>query len=309
MRIKVAVQTSSLELLSEALKSGCTAVRFGAEFCEQLLPDLSVLGKAYELACEKGKEFTYVTPRLSNAGIKKLGEQFSFLNEKGKVSVVVNDLGALNMLRRYPNLDPHLGRNLFLVPVRSPWAEGYIQKQDPSSEIGRWVRDLFSTTSLNYPATIELYRQYGCQKADVDWVPRTFPSLGSLVESGLSLSAHLHLVPMTFTRKCHMARFLGEENLETCSKPCLTRAFVLRNKVLEEYGVDFFLGGNTVFRLVQPSGRDIVDLEKIGVAELILTMNPITRIYTQGSIDSMISDMMEGAPDHIMRVPLSSRPS
>lgn len=297
--MKVSVQTNNLRLLREALKSDCSGVRFGSEFCEHLLPNLRILEKAHELACEKEKEFTYVTPRLSNAGIEKLKEQFPSLNEKGEISVVVNDFGALNILQHYPNLHPHLGRNLFLVPARSAWADGHIQSEEPSSERGRWVRDLYSSTSLNYQLTIELYRHYGCQRADVDWIPRILPSLSFLVENGLSLSAHLHLVPVTFTRKCHTARFLGEKSPETCSRPCLRRAFVLKNEALreyeEEFGLELFLSGNTVFRLVQPSPGDITDLQEAGVDELVLTLNPITRIDTAEEIDNLILTLCSAA--------------
>jgi hypothetical protein len=295
--MKVSVQTDNLKLFREALKSGCSSVRLGSEFCEHLLPTLAGLERVYELAHEEGKEFTYVTPRLSNAGIERLKEQLPALNEKGEVegrsspTVVVNDFGALNVLQHYPNLRPHLGRNLFLVPARSAWGDRHVESEDISTELGGWLNTLYSTTSLNYQATIELYRSYGCQRVDVDWVPRILPSLRSLVEKGLSLSVHLHLVPVTFTRKCHMARFLAEESPETCSMPCLRRAFVLKNEALKDYGLDFYLGGNTVFRLVQPSSGDILDLENAGVSELVLTLNPITRIDTARKIDDLISDL------------------
>jgi len=289
--MRISVQTDNLRLLREALKSSCHSVRFGSEFCENLLPTLKALERVYELACEAGKQFTYVTPRLSNAGIEKLREHLSFLSGKGEVRVLVSDFGALNILADYPDLRPHLGRNLFLVPARSAWAEGHVQGADPTSEIARWLHDLYSTTSLNYQATIDLYRSYGCQRADVDWIPWILPALRSLVEKGLSLSAHLHLVPVTFTRKCHMARFVGEQSPERCSRPCLSRAFVLRNEALREYGLDFFLGGNTVFRLVQPSPGDMLDLQEAGVSELVLTLNPITRIDSAQKIKDLISDM------------------
>ena len=327
--MRVSIQTSDIRLLREALKSECGGVRFGSEFCEQLLPSSHTLERAYEFSCENGKEFTYVTPRLSNAGIAKLKEQFPLLNEKGEIadhsspSVVVNDFGALNILHRYPNLHPHLGRNLFLVPARSAWAEGHLRDEEPSSEnqaqrrirdphsstslvaaldaasishMGDWVRDLYSTTSLNYHATIKLYQSYGCEKVDVDWIPRILPALGFLIEKGLSLSVHLYLVPVTFTRKCHTARFLGEKSPETCSRPCLRRAFMLRNEALQEYGVDFLLGGNTVFRLVQPSPGDVADLEKAGVAEFVVTMSPITRIDTSEKIDDFILAQCSALP-------------
>lgn len=295
--MKVSVQTDNLRLFGEALRSGCSGVRFGSEFCEHLLPTQAGLERVYELARAEGKEFTYVTPRLSNAGIERLKEQLPVLNEKGEAgdrsnpAVVVNDFGALNILQHYPNLRPHLGRNLFLVPARSAWGDRHVDSEGPSTELGGWLNTLYSTTSLNYRATIELYRSYGCQKADVDWVPRILPALRSLAEKGLSLSVLLHLVPVTFTRKCHMARFLGEKSPETCSMPCLQRAFVLKNEALRDYGLDFFLGGNTVFRLVQPSPEDILDLENVGVSEVVLTLNAITRIDTARKIDDLISDL------------------
>jgi hypothetical protein len=281
--MKTSIQIDNIGSLREALKSNCSGVRFGSEFCEHLLPNLGVLEKAYELVREGGKEFIYVTPRLSNAGIERLKEQLSFLSEKGEVRVVVNDFGALNVLRHYPRLRPHLGRHLYRLPARSPWTERYIEPTDPLSDEGRWIRDVYASTSLNFQPTIDLYRSYGCQGADVDWIARIFPSLGFLVRNGLSLSMHLFLVPVTFTRKCHTARFLEEKSPEECSRPCLGRALLLRNELLEAVGVDFFLHGNAVFRLVQPSPRDMLAVRDAGVAEVVLAINPITRMLTPTS--------------------------
>jgi hypothetical protein len=278
--MKTLVQTDNVGLIKEALRSNCSGVRFGSEFCERLLPTLGILEKAYDLVRKGGREFVYVTPRLSNAGIERLREQFSFLNEKGEVRVVVNDLGALVVLRHYPNLRPHLGRHLYRLPARSPWTERYIEPTDPLSDKGRWIRDVYASTSLNYRPTIDLYRSYGCQGADVDWIERIFPSLGFLVRNGLSLSMHLFLVPITFTRKCHTARFLEEKSPEECSRPCLSRAFLLKNELLEAVGVDFFLHGNAVFRVVQPSPREMLAAREAGVAEVVLTMNAITSMMT-----------------------------
>ena len=152
--MKLCVQTDNLRSFKEALSSHCSGVRLGSEFCEHLLPQRGELEEAYELAQKAGKEFTYVTPRLSNAGIEKLADQLAFLNEKEEVSIVVNDLGVLNALERYPNLHPHLGRHLLLVPARSPWVEQHLRREDISSQRRQWLRTLFSSTSLNYRATI-----------------------------------------------------------------------------------------------------------------------------------------------------------
>ena len=292
--INILAQTDNIRLLRQALGSNSSGVRYGSEFCEHLLPALGVLESAYESTREASKTFTYVTPRLSDAGIEKLHEHLSVLNQEGEVSIVVNDFGALSILAQYPRLHPHLGRHLFAVPARSPLADRQIQRNESLSggslsETERWVRDLYSTTSLNYQPTIAFYRDLGCRKADADWIPYLFPSLGSLVASGLTVSVHLHLVPVTFTRKCHTARFLGEQSPERCHRPCLRRAFVLTNEVLEALELEpYLLLGNAVFRLVQPSLEDLAALEGLGVDELVLTMNPLTRIDTTERINDLI---------------------
>ena len=287
----IAVQTDNIRTLREALKSHCTSVRFGSEFCEHLLPNLGVLGEAYELTREAGKAFTFVTPRLSNIGIHKLEEHLPFLSEEGEVSVVVNDFGAFDLLRDYPNLHPHLGRHLFMVPARSPWVERHLSRKGLPPQREEWIRALFASTSLNYLPTIRLYRRHGCQRADIDWAPQAFPSFRSLVEEGLRLSVLLHLVPATFTPRCHTARFLGEESPERCSRPCQSRAFLLRNEVLDSVGVRLYLHGNAVFRFVEPSKEGVADLRQLGVAELVLTMNPLVSISNAEKINSLISDL------------------
>ena len=73
--MEFSVQTDNLKSLQEAVNSKCSDIRFGSEFCEYKIPRLEELQKAYQTVCESNKTFTYVTPRLSNAGIKLLIKQ------------------------------------------------------------------------------------------------------------------------------------------------------------------------------------------------------------------------------------------
>ena len=286
--MKVSVQADDLRSFREALSSRCQGVRIGSEFCEILLPEQHELEQAHTLAQRADKEFTFVTSRLSDAGIERVRSQLAFLNERGASGVVFNDLGTLHILQRYPNLKPQVGRHMFLVPARTPWVDHHMLREDLSLRRREWLRNLFSSTSLNYRATIELYRRYGCERADVDWIPRIFPSLAFLTQNGLRLSVHLHLVPATLTRKCHTARFLGEVNPDACSKPCLQRAFLLKNEPLE---TELYLQGNAAFCLVEPSPKGVVELEENGVHELVLAMNPLTGIDGAEKIDRMMEDL------------------
>ncbi len=286
--MRLSIHASDLRSLRMALNSRCQSVRLGSEFCEILLPGLVELDEAMELAREAGKEFTYVTPRLSVAGIEALRQQLALMNDRGEAWIVFNDFGVLNILEHYPNLHPHLGRLLLLVPARTPWVAEHLQREDLTVRRREWLRSLFSSTSLNYGPTIERYRRYGCERADLDWIPRTFSSLSFLVQKGLHLSVHLQLVPATLTRKCHMARFLGEDIPEECSRPCLDRALLLRN---EGFGLELYLHGNAAHQLVEPRPEAVEQLRQVGVAELVLTMNPITRVDSAEEIDSMISKL------------------
>jgi len=300
--MRIAVQTENFKLLEEASTSSCDVIRFGPEFCEHNLPNQETLEKAYSIVTGESKEFTFVAPRLSNSGIERVRKLLTLLDEKGHVSVVFNDLGTLNILSNYKNLRPRLGRLMVRIPARSPWTEKIAQeglvavRRYPRVDqlisggffVKRWYEKLFSYTSLNYAPTIEFYKSHGVRDIEIDWIPRLFARFVPLRRQGLSVSVHLNHFPVTMTRKCHTARFLGEESPEECSRPCLKEAFVLRSYILD---VELFLLGNAVFSYVPPSPEDFKRLRKANVAEVILTMNPITNIERAEKIDSFIMSL------------------
>ena len=87
------------------------------------------------------------------------------------------------------------------------------------------------------------------------------------------------------TRKYHMARFLGEMDLDRCSRPCYTKAYSMENEYL---GVDMVLEGNTVYQLTEPDRNTAQQLAKRGVSELVLTLSPTTGVRTWEQIDSLV---------------------
>lgn len=285
--MKVSVQTDRFRMLEEIVRSGCDRVRFGSEFCEWKLLSLELLREAYGLAHEEGKEFAYVTPRVSDRSLGIIRGQLAFLNSKGHVDVVINDFGILNMLGRYPNLRPHLGRQLVYMPARCPWLQNALRHRVGFFERRRLAR-MYYQTGLNYAPTIHLYQKYGVEDIDVDWIPQSFPYFDFLMKNGLRVSVHMHLIPVAITRTCHTARFLGEREPESCPEPCNTRAFLLRQKTL---GIDLYMHGNVIFRLTEPSQRDVKRLYKQGVDEFVVTVNPITKIESRKKIDAFIQNL------------------
>lgn len=243
--MNIAVQTGSLPLLREALTSESRKMRFGSEFCMYALPSASALETAYTSTRDAGKDFAYVTPRFAVNYMDTVREHLGLLNELGETTVVVNDLGTLSILREFPALTPHLGRQLVYTPSRCPWKE--IIEHPVSYFTKRKVKKIFYQTRLNYGPTIDFFESQGVVDADADYIPEIFNNLGFLTQRNLQVSVHLYSVPVAMTRECYMARFLGVERLDQCSRPCYVKAYSMEN---EELDVDMYLHGNAVFKLV-----------------------------------------------------------
>ncbi len=288
--MKYTVHAETLTALREALASGCTGVRFGPEFCEWKIPSQQHLQQAYEEAEEAGKDFAYVMPILSNPGIEKIVEQLDFLGELGDAEVVVGDLGALNLLQDHEGVKPRLGRPRVYIPARSPWSQ-ITRMPDPGFFARRRVEKLFYQTSLNYVRSLEYYRSLGVMGADVDWIPKCFPSYQKIARNGLKLAVHSHAIPVAVTMRCHMARFLGEEEPALCSKPCLNKAFKIKQKELEK---TFTLNGNVVYRQVEPTQRETNQLRRMGVDEVVIPMGPVSNLTTKEELDEALSTLSGG---------------
>lgn len=284
--IKISFQTDSFILLKEILNSNCDGVRYGSEICELTLPPLNALKRAYNMSAGKGKEFTLITPRLPSRGLNIVKDCLDFLDKKNKnIRIVLNDIGLLNLLTRYNNLEPHLGRQLIYIPSRCPWPEivegSFFLRQIAK----RYVAKIFHQTSLNYSLTVKFFQKYKVKGADVDWIPKCFPYYAKLVESGFKLSIYIYLIPVTLTRKCHLARLIGEKRYEKCSKPCKKQALILENKAL---GIKMLLLGNAVFKIVEPNEKDLKSIRRIGISEIVISLNPYLRIANSKEIDEFI---------------------
>ncbi len=277
------VQAGNLPLLREALRTGCSEIRFGSEFCMYNLPTERALIEAFRLTEDAGKEFAYVTPRVSDDALNKLKGHFKTLGKLGGIEVVVNDLGTLSYLGGFRKLKPRLGRQLVYTPARCPWPQ--ITEHSASIFVKYKVKRIYYRTALNYDPTIQFYKEMGVNSADVDWIPQSFKNYHELVDRGFDISVYLHLIPAALTRKCHTARLLGETDLNSCSRPCYSKAFEMENESLKR---ELFLQGNGVFRIVEPTRKDADRLRKIGVSKLILTMKPVTGIETSKDIESII---------------------
>ena len=252
------------------------SIRFGSEFCEWKLPTLESLRQAFAATVERGKRFVYVTPRLSEAKLRQveshLAQLDTWVTPPDEVRVVANDLGTVALLQSgdYANLRVQWGRQLTSVPARAhPPFDAMLSREGKlASTFGRKV---FETTDLNYAPTMHLLRDSGVAGVDIDWVPKCFSASKVVARQGLELAVHSHLVLVTLTRKCHTARFLGEQTPDLCTRPCDRRVFRLEQASLGR----LYLMGNAVVDKIEPSRRDFQALQKIGATEIVVSANPL----------------------------------
>lgn len=284
--MKLTIQTGNIQEFRESLVGESPSVRYGAEFCMYALPPFSSLETAFNEAKDAGKELVYVTPRLAEGYMETIREHLEKLNELGELTIVANDLGTVGVLREFDNLRLHLGRQLVYTPSRCPWNE--ITEHPVSIFAKRKIKQIFYQTALNYQPTVDFYKELGAIGADVDWIPDLFPAFSFLIKNKLNLSVHLHSVPVAITRKCHMARFLDEPDLDRCSRPCYDKAYSMVNETLK---TDMVLHGNTVFKLDKPSVRLSQRLAKQGVNELVYTASPLTNYNPEARFDEIIQNL------------------
>ena len=198
---------------------------------------------------------------------------------------MVGDLGALNLLRSQEGVKPRLGRPRVYIPARSPWSQ-ITRMPDPGFFTRRKVEKIFYQTSLNYVRSLEYFKSLGVMGADVEWIPKCFPHYKKIIKNGFKIAVHTHAIPVAVTMRCHMARFLGEVEPALCTKPCLSKAFNIRQKELEK---NFILHGNVVFRAVEPNMREARQLKRTGVDELIIPMSPVSRLNTVNELDEVMA--------------------
>jgi hypothetical protein len=285
------VYAESLSLLQQAVKSKCEGIRFGSEFCETKLPSLKTLKHAFDDVQKAGKTFTYVTPPCSNTNISKIRSHLTLLNAFGKIPVVIGDLGTLNILHDFPNLQPHLGRPRVYMPARCPWNQ-ITRMPNPSFFTRRRVERIFYQTSLNYQRAREYYRDLGVRAVDVDWIPKCFPHFKPIMRSGFHLSVHTYGIPVAVTMRCHTARFLKETTPQHCTQPCQDQAFNIQQNELEQA---FILHGNVVYRPVFHQPKDLKRLQKMGVEELVIPLGPLSQVSTTKEIDQTLTALIHGA--------------
>jgi len=213
---------------------------FGNEFCEQLIPSVAELARVLDFVSENSLDFTFVTPYVTDNGLRRLEILLQVIAQKRPGSeVVFNDYGVLRILcSRYSGLEPVMGRLLNRMK-RGPRLMMVIDK------LPRTTVEYFQSSNLTVPAFSKFLNDNGVKRVEMDNVLQDFAfSLESL-----SASLYLPFAYVTTTRLCLANSCDVPEREELigvfpCQRECQKYTFYLKSEIMP---VMLIRKGNTIF--------------------------------------------------------------
>jgi len=212
-------------------------IYFGAEFCERLLPnknDFLVVKKF----CEKqGVGFSFVTPFLTNAGMRRVLPLAKALSERDEL--VVNDYGLLHAAKE--SKATLVAGRLLNRQYRDPRILSFKAKV-PKEFYAHLMQSHAASKHFQ-----KFLRQNGVARVELDNLAQGIaPDLG---KSSLRCSLHFPFCFVSATRLCLIANcdkisFHGKIGVFPCNKECKLYQFKLGNSF---FPTALYLFGNAVF--------------------------------------------------------------
>jgi hypothetical protein len=217
------------------------ALYFGAEFCEDRLPDLDEARAFCRMARERGWEPTLLTPLVTPKGLGTVHLLLAELVADGwRPAVVFNDWGVLELLRAQHPLLPRRAGRLMNRSLRDPRAYRNAPEGCAAHEASRFTR-LHRLLADAGAAAVET-------DADLDG---GFLGDGPDADGGLARALHL---PYTFAasgRNCPLKALLYPQDTafskvlaHPCTAPCRSGPVPARR---DDVSAPQWRGGNTLF--------------------------------------------------------------
>ncbi|MFH1641574.1 MAG: hypothetical protein ABIC04_01610 [Nanoarchaeota archaeon] len=218
-------------------------IYFGIEFCQNLIPKLKEVQEVFEFTQKHGIGFSYVTPFVTEKGLKKLEEHFQYLKRKKKnIEIVINDLGILRLLsKKFKGIFTLILGRLLIKHKRDPTIFKFLDK------IPIKAAEHFKQSNVNVPAFQEFLIKKDIRRVEMD---NLLQGIGDdLSHSKIKASLYYPYAYLTTTRlclvnSCDINKYSDRIGIFPCKRECQRYSFTLTHKSIP---VDLFLEGNTLF--------------------------------------------------------------
>jgi hypothetical protein len=247
------------------IKPDYARIYYGNEFCERLISSPSLLKEVLFYAQKNNLNFTFVTPYVTDLGLKKINSLFELLYRfQNSCEVVFNDWGVFDLARsEYPAFTLALGR-LLVKQKRGPRLIELLKRKIKARFIkdknGGKVKQILIQKKL--PLSLDDYYKganissstiihdflisHGVKRIEMDNVAQGL-YLG-LPQNKISVSLYLPYVYITTTFFCPTAGCAANKNnplkIKKCGRECQRYVFKLTHKSMPK---TIYLKGNTQF--------------------------------------------------------------
>ena len=242
---------------------------FGNEFCEELIPPLPLLKSRQALARESGKDFTFVTPFVTDNGLEKLDKLFRFLDKTSPCEVVFNDWGVFSLLECFPRLIPVMGR-LLTRQRRDPRVLNLLRgkqkravKSGPGRKLVKISKDVpagfssyHASCAVNSPYLQDFLMSRGIHRVEID---RLIWGMEIKLRPQIKLSVYYPYGYVSTGRMCWKFSL----KFGACARQCQKYCFRFRDPSLP---VPFFgIGGTLFYKYDAPPLDKCHDLNAAGL--------------------------------------------
>ena len=217
-------------------------IYFGNEFCQRLIPGPDELAHVLDFLSKNSLDLTFVTPFVTNEGLRILEPLFSKIaREKPGSEVVFNDWGILRVINeKWGDLVPVMGRLLNKMK-RGPRLINLLDVQ-PEAAV-----KYFQSCSIDTQHYRRFLTSHRVRRVELDNLLQGIAP--NLVDSEISISLYIPYAYVTVTRLCLAisCETHGKEDIVgifPCKKECQKYTFHLVNPVMP---VPLIRKGNTIF--------------------------------------------------------------
>ena len=227
--------TKNLELITREY----TRLYFGIEFCERLIPSTEELSYILNFTIANNMDFTFVTPFVTDNGLKKLEPLIEYLvNFEKQVEIVINDWGFLSLLKKRKWNGPLVLGRLLTKQKRGPRIMNVLHKL-PKAAV-----EHFRQSNIDVPILSDFLIENGIYRVELDNLLQGISRPNSLLKGSL----YFPYAYVTVTRYCLIASSVSKttifRSISPCNKECQNHEFELSHASMP---VKLLLKGNTQF--------------------------------------------------------------
>jgi len=234
--------------------SGLSRIYYGAEFCENKIPDLNKIKRVFSLVKKSHKKFTFLIPYMTNSGLSRIPPLLEYLDaQDDDVEVIFNDWGVFKLIReRFKRIKPILGRLLtkqrrdpraYIILLNRQKAKRVIDQKAKKTfiiipkKVPSSLYKHFKASVINVPIFQRFLLDNGIRRVEIDnlvW------DMKIKIPKEMGVSVYLPYAYVTTTRLCGLINL----TYTACKKECQRYYLSFKSDLSS---VPFYIRGNTVF--------------------------------------------------------------